>query len=421
MRTFSIVTLGICLSFSTYAQGAGPRYALTDLGPIGPAGEVVYIARNGLVAGAAQQPDNTDHAMLFYGRQRLEISMPGIGGKNSVAYGLNIFGQTVGGAETAEPDPGLVDFCGFQTFGLSGNGSVCAAFIWQNGIMKKLATLGGNNGSSNQINSSGVIAGEVENTLRDPGCLQRFQFKPVKWQGSKIVQLPTHPGDPDGVAYAINDAGQVVGSTGTCAPFNPIFVLAMVPAHPMLWEADGTARYLGTLGGTGINPNAANLTLNINNNGHAVGTSALSGDETSHAFLWTKEKGMQDIGTLKGDFQSGAIAINDSEQITGVSIGADGPRAYVWQNGSMRDLNALVGPTSLHLLFGNGINNSGEIAGMAVDTRNGDVHGYVATPQGGDDSQQENAARLFTMADVRRVLEQLRPLSRHGIRFAPGW
>jgi probable HAF family extracellular repeat protein len=194
----------------------------------------------------------------------------------------------------------------------------------------------------------------------------------------------------------------------------------MVPAHPMLWEADGTARYLGTLGGTGINPNAANLTLNINNNGHAVGTSVLSGDETSHAFLWTKEKGMQDIGTLKGDTQSGAIAINDSEQITGISIGADGPRAYVWQNGSMRDLNALVGPTSLHLLVGNGINNSGEIAGLAVDIRNGEVHGYVARPQGAADSEHGNE-RLFSADDVRRVLAQLRPLSHHGVRFAAGW
>jgi hypothetical protein len=87
----------------------------------------------------------------------------------------------------------------------------------------------------------------------------------------------------------------------------------------------------------------------------------------------------------------------------------------------MRDLNALVGPTSLHLLFGNGINNSGEIAGMAVDIGSGEVHGYVATPQGWGDSEQEDGVRLFSVEDVRRVLEQLRPLSRHGIRFTPGW
>jgi len=84
----------------------------------------------------------------------------------------------------------------------------------------------------------------------------------------------------------------------------------------------------------------------------------------------------------------------------------------------MSDLNTLVRRTSLHLLLGAGINESGQIAGIAVDTRNGEVHGYVATPL---DSEQEDGAPLFSMEDVRRVLEQLRPLSHHGIRFARGW
>lgn len=420
MKAFSIVILATCMSLCAYGQGARQRYKLTDLGPIGPAGQVLYIARNSLVAGAVQKPDDTARAALFFGRQTLDISMPGLGGKNSLAYGTNIFGQVVGGAETAQPDPGAVDFCGFKTLGLSTNGAVCAAFIWQNGLMRKLPTLGGNNGSSTQINTFGAVSGEVENTSPDPGCPQRFQFKPVKWQWGKIIQLATYPGDPDGVAYAINEAGQVVGSTGTCAPYNVNFQLAMVPSHPMLWEADGTPRYLGTLGGTGTNPNAANLTININNKGHAVGTSALAGDETGHAFLWTREKGMQDLGTLAGDFSSGAVAINDSEQITGISIGPDGPRAYLWQNGSMSDLNDLVRQTRLHLLLGAGINASGEIAGLAVDTNSGEVHGYVATPQGRGDSEQDGP-RLFSIDDVRRVLERLRPMSYHGIRFVPGW
>jgi probable HAF family extracellular repeat protein len=409
------------LSFGVSAQGFHPQYALTDLGPIGPAGQVLNIARNGLVAGAVQKSDNTAHAALFYGRQTLDISAPGISGKNSFAYGVNIFGQAVGGAETNQADPGAVDFCGFKALSLATSGPVCAAFVWQNGAMKKLPTLGGNNGSGSQINTWGVVSGEVENTTPDPGCPQRFEFRPVKWQGQKIIELAPYPGDPDGVAYAINDAGQVVGSTGTCAPYNPNYQLAMAPLHPMLWEADGTPRYLGTLGGTGANPNAANLTININNKGHAVGTSALAGDQTGHAFLWTKEKGMQDLGTLNGDFISGAIAINDSEQISGVSIGPDGPRAFVWQNGSMSDLNSLVRPTPLHLLFGAAINAGGQIAGIAVDTRNGDMHGYVATPLRGGDSEQGDNARLFSAEDVRRVLEQLRPLSRRGIPFAPGW
>lgn len=421
MRASSIVTLCLCLSSAAQAQGSRARYTLTDLGPIGPAGQILNMSRNGLLAGAVQQSDNTDHAALFYGRQRLDISAPGIGGKNSLAYGVNVFGQVVGGAETAQPDPGKVDFCGFQTLGLSTSGPVCAAFVWQNGVMKKLPTLGGNNGSGTQINTWGVVSGEVENTTPDPGCPQRFQFKPVKWQGDTIVTLPTYPGDPDGVAYAINDSGQVVGSTGACAPYNPNFQLAMIPAHPMLWEADGTPRYLGTLGGTGNNPNSANLAINLNNHGHVVGTSALAGDETGHAFLWTPEKGMQDLGTLPGDFASGAVAINDNGVITGISIGPNGPRAFILQDGTMSDLNDLVRPTWLHLILGAAGNADGQVAGIAVDIRNGEIHGYVATPQGRGALDPESAARLFSPEDARRVLQQLKPLNRRGIRFAPSW
>jgi probable HAF family extracellular repeat protein len=42
-----------------------------------------------------------------------------------------------------------------------------------------------------------------------------------------------------------------------------------------------------------------------------TGGSDLIGDATFHAFLWTKDKGMQDLGTLRGDYSSYGTAIND--------------------------------------------------------------------------------------------------------------
>ena len=57
-----------------------------------------------------------------------------------------------------------------------------------------------------------MVAGFAENTLRDPdpGC-PVSQFKPVVWDNGRIQELSTF-GDPVGVAAAINDRDQVVGS-----------------------------------------------------------------------------------------------------------------------------------------------------------------------------------------------------------------
>ena len=80
---------------------------------------------------------------------------------------------------------------------------------------------------------------------------------------------------------------------------------------------------------------------------------------------------VQDLGTLGGTF-SLAGGINNKGEVVGPSFSAPGPtsgspRAFLWRNGIMHDLNALVPPDSpLYLLVAYGINDSGEIAGFGV-------------------------------------------------------
>lgn len=116
--------------------------------------------------------------------------------------------------------------------------------------MTPLPTLGGYNGVATQVNNLGAVAGYAENSIPDPHCPtpQVLHFKPVFWEDSKIHRLPTFRGDPDGVAIAINDNGQVVGGSGTCAAFNPIELYNLLPVHALLWEK-GKAIDLGNLGG----------------------------------------------------------------------------------------------------------------------------------------------------------------------------
>jgi len=358
-----------------------PRYTVTDLGFVG-IGQPYFITNNSIVSGGATAPDGTDHAVLWYKGRRIDIGTPGLGGLNSVAFGANERGQAVGEAETSTPDPNGEDFCGFHALGISPFHNTCPPFLWENGVMTPLPTLGGNNGVANQINNRGEAAGGAENTTRDPGCPAPyvFQVRPASWEKGKIQELPTVAGDLNGLALAISDNGQVVGASGDCGPFNEINFFNLLPRHALLWQK-GVVTDLGNLGGTGHGN--GNLALDVNNQGQVVGYSDLKGDTNFHAFLWTGETGMQDLGTLPGDVSSQAVSINDAGEVVGVSLDASfNPRAYLRWGGVMIDLNTLIPADSpLFLIVAPSINARGEIAGLAVEKSTGKAHAFLATPR----------------------------------------
>jgi probable HAF family extracellular repeat protein len=77
--------------------------------------------------------------------------------------------------------------------------------------------------------------------------------------------------------------------------------------------------------------------------------------------------------------------MNNLGEVVGPSFSSPGPtsgspRAFLYRDGKMHDLNALVPPDSpLYLLIAYGINDAGQIAGFGVNS-NGDIHAYLATP-----------------------------------------
>jgi probable HAF family extracellular repeat protein len=236
--------------------------------------------------------------------------------------------------------------------------------------MIPLPTLGGNNGSGVDINNAGQVVGAAETRVHDETCAapQVLQTLPTVWEGLLGARaLPTFPGDPDGAAIANNDNGQVTGFSGNCSS-NPY-------AHALLWQ-NGRLFHLPSLGGE-MNNNGQD----INSAGVVAGFSDLTGDATGHAVIWRNGK-VRDLGTLLGDVSSSANGINDLDQVVGDSCDSEGDcAAFLWQNGTMIDLNSLLPPDSpLYLVYALDINNSGEIVGEAYDWSTGKYPAFVAVP-----------------------------------------
>jgi probable HAF family extracellular repeat protein len=404
----------------THEQKPEPtRYIVTDLGTLegGTFSQPFFINKYGLVSGSASLPDGTQHAVLWLEGLMGDIGAPGLGGPNSIAFGDNVRFQAAGEAETPTPDPHGEDFCGFGTH------LTCLPFLWKEGVMNPLPTLGGNNGVAYAINNRGEVAGTAENKTLDPQCPapQVLHFKPVVWEKGVIHKLPTFGGDPDGVAQEINDNGEVVGGSGTCATFNANFLYNLVPVHALLWEK-GKATDLGNLGGQ-TGQAGGNIAYDVNNQGQVVGNSDLPGDTTFHAFLWTKRTGMQDLGTLSGDIASVSISINDAGSVIGASLDANfSPRAFLWEKGVMTDLNTLIaGDSPLYLLTGCSINSRGEITGLAL-TSTGETHTYLATPTHSvatSESTSQGLINARVLSDVaRKLLQQQLRFGRFGTRLA---
>jgi probable HAF family extracellular repeat protein len=404
LARLSLALATLAAPVCTLAQA--PKYTIVDLGPVGPSwspGQPFVVSASGLVSGETvlANPDNlaewVSHAVVWVGTSKRVITIPGLGGPNNVAFGVNFSGQAAGQADTHTTDPNGEDFCGSTALGLTHSGNTCVPFLWQNGstvALPRLRNSGGtegNNGSALQINDFGVVAGTAENAEADSTCPgasvspQTIQFKPViwfkpfPWSEVHIQEFSTIDGDPDGIAFAINDLGQAVGASGNCGPFNAIEQNNLTPLHAVLWR-DGNAIDLGSLGGDGRF--AGIYATGLNDHGQVVGTSDTTGDASFHAFLWQKGQ-ITDLGTLTGDSFSSATAIGNNGLVLGVSISASfSPRATLWRNGTATDMNTLVSPdTVLNLESACSINDKGEIIGFAALKSNpSESHAYLAKP-----------------------------------------
>jgi probable HAF family extracellular repeat protein len=378
-----LVLASALLAGAAQASDSGVKYRVTNLPSLG--GTVARgnsINDRGWVTGYSNLAgDQSRHAALWLRGSAFDLGTLG-GPNSSVTWPVkNTTGLIAGIAQTATPDPlGETWSCSSFFSGPAATGYTCLGFAWEGGVMRALPTLGGNNGFATGANDLGQVVGWAENTVHDPTCVppQVLQFRAVLWGpgGHQIHELPPLPGDTSGAATAINDRGQVVGISGTCDQA----VGRFTAAHAVLWE-NGRAIDIGNLGGRSWNTPMA-----INQRGDVVGFASQPGDDPDNpqlrAFLWTRRDGIRNLGTLPGDVYSEAHSINERRQVVGVSCDAAGScRAFLWEDGAMKDLNTLVARGYAGVLTtAQDINDFGVITGRAADPATGGRPAFLAAP-----------------------------------------
>src|SRR4051812_30425057 len=243
-----------------------------------------------------------------------------------------------------------------------------------------LGTLGGSESFANGLNASGQVSGA--SYMLGDADYHTFLWKPTTANGASGTKTDLGTlGGSQSFGNALNATGQVTGESATTGN---------AADHAFLWKpatpggATGTMYNLGTLGGTNSHGYSLNAT------GQVTGDSDLTGDATSHAFLWKPATPngtsgtMNDLGSLGGTESIGS-AINATGQVSGSSLttGNATYHAFVWKpstpngtTGTVHDLLTLGGSES----FGGAINASGQVAGFSNTSGNAAYHAYLWTP-----------------------------------------
>jgi len=215
-----------------------------------------------------------------------------LGGPDSVAWQINDRGQIAGqsyinstpnsttGVPTIDPffigeDGKMVDLGNplggtvTWTTGLSNRGEVIGAmsvagdtgwhpFLWSNGVIRDLGTLGADCGTPTAINGAGDVVG---------AACSPTSFFPVLWRNGALINLGLVADETCGEAYGINSHNQIVGESGVCG--------SGIPGLGWLWEDGGPAIDLNALviPGSGIHFAHA---VSINDRGEISGEGLLS-------------------------------------------------------------------------------------------------------------------------------------------------
>jgi probable HAF family extracellular repeat protein len=314
-----VVTFVLVCRLATAGAQATQNYAIVDLGllPGGAFAEASAVNDRGQIVGWGGTATGESQAILWDEGQIIDLGT--LGGSMSRAWGINNRGQIVGESETATGDfhaflwehGVMVDLAEAgpfnRAFAINNRGEVAGHFqldavLWRRGTLIDLGI-----DSAGDINQRGIVAGSTN--VGD-------EFHAVLWNDGQIIDLGTLPGGTSSAGRAVNNRNQAVGES-----------VVENTTHAFLW--DGQMIELAALV-----PGGSSFARDINNRGQIVGESMSDVNVIGgapHAVLWNGASAPIDLGTLPGETQSTAAAINQQGLIVGYSgPGGFAGRAVAW-------------------------------------------------------------------------------------------
>lgn len=345
-------------------------------------------------------------------------------GNATQANAINDRGQIVGRSQTTE---------------VSGTGFRNQGFIWENGVFKPLTSTGvkngggENNGEEVTQRGGGGFTAAINDLGAIAGTSDEFAGRPTDrgllWQkdagGEYELQITDLPG-VETYFFDINNKNQMPGrhiyqpSSGTIPARSRALSVdqGFINPLPDLGGDTGTANginnkgaIVGQIDGDGLNDKTVNtaalwekgadgkyqltnlgtfgaeqaIARDINDAGQVIGWTAggTGATATSSPFLWQNGQKIN-LGSF-GGATGQAAGINQFGQVVGYSQDAvRQDRAFVWNNGAIKDLNSLVltnptfGGSKVTLTRASGINNYGDISAYGTYTYT-DAKGANAT------------------------------------------
>src|SRR5262245_7476307 len=284
------------------------------------------INNRGQVVGASWQRDdagNQIHRAFLWERGNM-TGLGTLGGAKSFAFGINSRGQVVGRSKTADSQThpflwrrgrmtNLWPSSNGEALGINDHGQVVGyhyvgedqhAFLWEEGVLTDLQTLGGQNSNALGINNHGQVVG-----WSDTAEGERHAF--FQERGQAMMDLGTLGGG-DSSAAAISDENLVVGSSNLTDAWwwngRSAFIWKdgeMTPIGPLDYAADSGA-------------NA------INNRREVVGCSPDSDPQRGYRWSNGMMIGLEPVNA--SDSWWIANGINDRGQI----VGQSGGNAALW-------------------------------------------------------------------------------------------